>query len=373
MNLHQKNQDRSLPPRHKDTNELRATSDELHVPHGGPVRTSPFPLSPLSNGGSTPVSGLHAVVLCGGRGERFWPKSRRALPKQFITLFGRQSLTQETSARVLPLCPLKRQLFVAPAEFQSVLRRQLGRDAHLVFEPMGRNTAPAIGLAAEYLKHEDPNATMLVLPADHLIEDRAAFLKAVQMGAQLAQKRLLVTFGIRPERPDTGYGYIQLGSRVAGKGRLTAYRVLGFREKPSPARARAYLAAGNYVWNSGMFIWRVDAILAAFQKFMPEFHAKLEEFSMTIGTRREKSAIVRLYRETPSISIDYAVMEKADNVACVRGTFDWDAGIVAALGVKDLVIVRAGDAVLVADRKHVGRMKQLLAEIAGHAVGERHL
>ena len=354
---------------------------------------------------------LYAVILCGGRGERFWPKSRRALPKQFIALFGQQSLTQETSARVLPLCPPKRQLFVAPAEFEPVLRRQLGKAANLVFEPMGRNTAPAIGLAAEYLKHEDPDATMLVLPADHLIEDRVAFLKAVRLGARLAQDGLLVTFGIRPERPDTGYGYIELGSRITGKGRLTAHRVLGFKEKPSPARARAYLAAGNYVWNSGMFIWRVDAILDAFRRFMPEFYDELEKFGKAIGTRREKPALARLYRNAQSISIDYAVMEKADNVACVRGTFDWDdvgswlalvrhakpdpagnvahgllvardstncvvdsdAGIVAALGVKDLVIVRAGDAVLVADRKHLGRMKQLLAEIAGHAVGERHL
>ena len=354
---------------------------------------------------------LYAVILCGGRGERFWPKSRRSLPKQFITLFGRQSLTQETSARVLPLCPLQRQLFVAPAEFEPVLREQIGSSAHLVFEPMGRNTAPAIGLAAEYLKHEDPDATMLVLPADHLIEDSAAFLKAVQMGARLAREGALVTFGIRPERPDTGYGYIQLAGRIVGKGRLTAHRVLGFKEKPSPARARAYLAAGNYVWNSGMFIWRVEAILAAFREFMPEFYAGLETFGKAIGTRREKSVLDQLYRDAQSISIDYAVMEKADNVACVRGAFDWDdvgswlalarhtkpdtagnvahgtlvardsancvvdsdAGIVAALGVKDLVIVRAGDAVLVAHRKHLGRMKQLLAEIAGHAVGHRHL
>jgi mannose-1-phosphate guanylyltransferase len=354
---------------------------------------------------------LHAVILCGGRGERFWPKSRRALPKQFIALFGRQSLTQETSARVLPLCPPKRQLFVAPAEFESVLRGQLGSSARLVFEPLGRNTAPAIGLAAEYLRREDPDAIMLVLPADHLIEDCLAFLRAVRMGAQLAQQGLLVTFGIRPDRPDTGYGYVQLGKRIAGKARLTAHRVRAFKEKPSAARARAYIAAGNYVWNSGMFIWRVDAILDAFRKFMPEFHARLEEFSRAIGTRREKSALARLYRDAPSISIDYAVMEKADNVACVRGTFDWDdvgswlalarhtkpdrlgnvangllvarnsancvvnsdTGIVAALGVKDLVIVRAGNAVLVADQKHLGQLKQLLAEIAGHAVGQRHL
>ncbi len=354
---------------------------------------------------------LYAVILCGGRGERFWPKSRRVLPKQFIALFSRGSLTQETSARIGPLCPPERQLFVAPAEFGSVLRKQLGAAARLAFEPVGRNTAPAIGLAAAYLHRQDPDATMVVLPADHLIEDRSGFLKAVRMGAQLAQQGLLVTFGIRPDRPDTGYGYIQLGKQIAGKAGLTAHRVQAFKEKPSPARARAYLAAGNFVWNSGMFIWRVDAILAAFRKLMPGFHAALESFGTTIGTRREKPALARLYREAPAISIDYAVMEKADNVVCMRGAFDWDdvgswlalvrhtkpdsagnvangllvskdssncvvdsdSGIVAALGVKDLVIVRAGDAVLVADRKHLGQMKQLLAEIAGHPVGERHL
>jgi mannose-1-phosphate guanylyltransferase len=354
---------------------------------------------------------LHAVVLCGGRGERFWPKSRRALPKQFISLFGTDSLTGATSRRVAPLCPPERQLFVAPAEFEPVLRKQLGRNAHHVFEPVGRNTAPAIGLAAEYLKYRDRNATMLVLPADHLIEDRPAFLSAVRMGARLAEKGLLVTFGIRPERPDTGYGYVQLGIRIDGKGRLTGHRVLGFREKPSPARARAYLTAGDYVWNSGMFIWRVDAILAAFRKFMPELYEALETFGKVVGTRREKAALARLYRDAPSISIDYAVMEKADNVACVRGTFDWDdvgswlalarhtkpdrlgnaahgllvarrssgctvdadAGIVAALGVKDLVIVRCGDAVLVADKRHLGQLKQLLADIAAAPGGARFL
>ncbi|MBN2465060.1 mannose-1-phosphate guanylyltransferase [candidate division WOR-3 bacterium] len=354
---------------------------------------------------------LHAVVLCGGRGERFWPKSRRALPKQFIALFGRESLTQETSDRVRPLCPTARQLFVAPAEFEKVLRRQLGANARLVFEPLGRNTAPAIGLAAEYLKHEDPDATMLVLPADHLIEDGAAFLKAVRLGAQLAQDGMLVTFGIRPERADTGYGYVQLGKRIAGKDRLAAHRVQAFKEKPSPARARAYLAAGNYVWNSGMFIWRVDAILSAFEQFMPALYAELEAFGRTVGTRRQKAALARLYRKTPAISIDYAVMEKADNVACVRGAFDWDdvgswlalarhikpdhadnvangvlvarnsshcivdsdAGVIAALGVKDLVIVRAGDAVLVADKDALAHIKPLLADVAALPHARRFL
>jgi len=320
-------------------------------------------------------------------------------------------MTIETSRRIRPLCPPKRQLFVAPAEFEPVLRRQLGRSAQLVFEPLGRNTAPAIGLTAEYLKRQSPDAAMLILPADHLIENRVAFLQSVRLAARLAQQGLLVTFGIRPDRPDTGYGYIQLGNRIAGKGRLSAYGVEAFKEKPSPARARAYLAAGNYVWNSGMFIWRVDAILAAFRKFMPEFHDELERFGSTIGTRQEKAALARLYRAAPSISIDYAVMEKADNVACVRGTFDWDdvgswlalarhlkpdsagnvangllvsrdaancvvdsdSGIVAALGVSNLVIVRAGDAVLVADKNNLGDIKHLLAAITALPYGKRFL
>jgi mannose-1-phosphate guanylyltransferase len=187
--------------------------------------------------------------------------------------------------------------------------------------------------------------------------------------------------------------------------------VQGFKEKPTPARARTYLAAGNYVWNSGMFIWRVDAILAAFRQFLPGFYEELEEFGRTIGSRRERVALTELYDEAPSISIDYAVMEKADNVACVRGAFDWDdvgswlalarhtrpdrqgnvasgilvardsancgvdsdSGVVAALGVTDLVIVRAGDAVLVADKRELGQIKQLLADISARPDTRRFL
>ncbi len=354
---------------------------------------------------------LYAVILCGGRGERFWPKSRQANPKQFIPLFGTRSLTQETSSRVRPLCPLERQLFVAPAGFGSILRKQLGRTARLVFEPRGRNTAPAIGLAAAYLRRRDPDAVMVVLPADHLIENRAGFLKAVRLGARLAQDGLLVTFGISPDRADTGYGYVQLGEKFGGSGALTAHQVKAFKEKPGPARARAYVAAGNYAWNSGMFVWRVDAILAAFRTFMPNFHASLDRFAAAIGTGQESRALERLYRGAPAISVDYAVMEKAANVACVRGRFDWDdvgswlalsrhikldpagnaaagllvardsdgcvvdsdSGVVAALGVRNLVIVRAGDAVLVAGKQHLGKMKQLLAEFALRPATRKYL
>ncbi len=345
---------------------------------------------------------LYSVILCGGRGERFWPRSRWRQPKQFITLFGRRSLLQATSDRVRSLCPLSRQLLVAGREFAPVLRRQLPVPReNLVFEPYGRNTAPAIGLAAARLLLRDRDATMAVLPADHLVEDRAAFVSCLRFAAKLAGQGRLVTFGIPPERPDTGYGYVQVGAPVARHGRVAGYEVRGFREKPDLATARRYLRSGDYCWNSGMFVWRADAILEAFRRHMPAFHESLARYSRAVGGRRERSELERLYREADSVSIDYAVMEKADNIAVVRATFDWDdvgswlaldrhlpsdkqgniigercvatdsgncivqadAGVVAVLGCSDLVVVRSGDAVLVARKDGLGGIKKLLAEV----------
>jgi mannose-1-phosphate guanylyltransferase len=347
----------------------------------------------------------YAVILCGGRGERFWPKSRRANPKQFIRLFGDRSLTQATSDRIAGLCPPERQLFIAGEDFRRTMQSQMkGTRAQFVYEPVGRNTAPAVGLAAVYVARRDAEGIMVVLPADHLIEDRREFLRDVGLAVQLARRGLLVTFGIPPDRPDTGYGYVQMGEeivRYTGGKPLAAYKVQAFREKPDAATARKYVRAGNYAWNSGMFVWRADVILEAFREFVPGFHAELEKFAKTIGTRQEQAALGRLYAGTESISIDYAVMEKARNVAAVRATFDWDdvgswlalarhlehdaarnvanglfvarnsrgcivdtdEGIVAALGVENLVIVRSGDAVLVARRDDLDGIKGLLAEI----------
>ncbi len=355
---------------------------------------------------------FYAVILCGGRGERFWPKSRRALPKQFIELFGRGSLTRDTSERVKRLIPLERQLFVTPADFGPIVRRQLRVGArNLVFEPVGRNTAPAIGLAAAYLARRDPRSTMAVLPADHLIENRAEFGRCLKLAYEVAQQGMLVTFGVPPQRPDTGYGYIKLGQKLAGSGSLAAHVVEGFREKPDLLTAQGYIADGNYAWNSGMFVWRTDAILGALERYQPELHAGLARFSRAIGTKSESAALKRFYAGVKAISIDYAVMERAENVAAVRATFDWDdvgswlalerhikpdamdnhcdgafvgkdaagcivdsdAGIVAALGVKDLVIVRAGDAVLVADRNRLDGIKEMLALIAADRKLARYL
>ncbi len=355
---------------------------------------------------------LYAAILCGGKGERFWPRSRLATPKQFIPMIGQNSLTQETSRRIKPLCPVSRQLFVTPARFVPIVRRLLKvKPDNLVIEPVGRNTAPAIALAALYLLKRDPDATMVVLPADHLIENQAEFLKCVTLAAELAQQGLLLTFGIPPNRPDTGYGYIQLGNLISSRGEVAAHRVLGFKEKPDFLTAQRYLDQGSYVWNSGMFVWRADNFLRAVQQFMPEFYADLERFKKTIGRRTEAAALKRLYARAPAISVDYAIMEKATNIAAVRATFDWDdvgswlalarhiqpddrdnvvrglavlkgcskcivdsdVGIVALLGMDDTVVVRSGDAVLVARSDALDGIKELLARIAELKNGTRFL
>lgn len=354
---------------------------------------------------------VYAVILCGGKGERFWPRSRRHLPKQFLRLFARQTLTEQTSQRVMPVCPMARQLFVVPVELARLITRLGVKRKNLILEPAGLNTAPAIGLAAVYLEQRDPGATMLVLPADHLIRDRRRFLSAVRLAAKLAQQGFLVTFGITPSRPETAYGYIHVGRRIAVRGTRAAHTALEFKEKPDLETAREYVSRGDYLWNSGMFVWRVDAILAAFREFMPKFHERLQEFSGCIGLRREKVSLAGLYRAAPSISIDHAIMEKASNVAVVKGTFDWDdvgawpsldrhlphdrygnvvdehsivrdsqrcivlsdSGLLAVLGCSDLVAVRDRDVVLVAQKAAIGSIKDLLAEVRKRPGGDRYL
>ncbi len=355
---------------------------------------------------------LYAVILCGGRGERFWPKSRQSRPKQFVNLVGRMSLLQATASRVKPLCPASRQLFVAPRVFEKQVREQVRpTKGCLLLEPEGRNTAPAIGLAAAWLSARAPEATMVILPADHMVGRQREFLAAVRFAAELAQEHLLVTFGISPTRPDTGYGYIHAGQQIRSRGEMAACKVLGFREKPDAETARRYVESGDFLWNSGMFVWRVDAIMDAFRRFLPEFSYELSRLAKVVGTPKERTAIERAYRVAPATSIDYAVMEKADNIAVVRAGFEWDdlgswlalarllkpdrtgnvvdglaflhnthdcvvsadSGLVAALGVRDLVIAKFQDAVLVAHRDGLDGLKVMLREMAGQKNTRRFL
>jgi mannose-1-phosphate guanylyltransferase len=358
------------------------------------------------------MNNIYSVILCGGKGERFWPKSRQAFPKQFVRLFERRSLIQATSMRIRKLCPLRQQLFVAPESFARLLKKELRvKTANLILEPYGRNTAPAIGLAAATIYAYDPQAIMIVLPADHLIKPEQEFIKAVRLAIAVARQGLLVTFGIVPARPDTGYGYIEIGESLLTYKNLTAYRVKSFREKPDQITAEQYLKTGQFLWNSGMFVWRVDTILAAFARFMPEFYQQLLKLSAVKRKMQRTTVIRKIYNRVESISIDYAVMEKADNVAVVRAGFDWDdvgswlalerhlpvdgngnavnglwfgigtgnciiyseEGVIGTLGVKNLVIARCGDGLLVADKAALGDLKQLLAQMAKDSRAKKFL
>ena len=329
---------------------------------------------------------LHPVIMAGGSGTRFWPLSRRRRPKQFLPLASERPLLVDTLARLPPLARVAEAYVVCGKLHAPAVRRLLPKlpAAHVVVEPVARNTAPAIGLAAIHVAHDDPQGVLCVLPSDHHIADPAGFRAALQSAAALAREGMLTTLGITPTRPDTGYGYIQLGAPLdAGGGK--AHRVRRFVEKPDVETARAYLASGDHLWNAGIFVMRADVVLREVARLLPRLHAVLATIAPTIGTRRYAATLAREFPKAEAISIDYGVMEKAEEIACVPGDFGWsDVGSfaalpevrpldakgnvtqgeavlvdcegcvvvggkrpIAAVGLRDLVIVDAGDALLV--------------------------
>ncbi|MEO0072607.1 MAG: mannose-1-phosphate guanylyltransferase [candidate division WOR-3 bacterium] len=346
---------------------------------------------------------LYAVILAGGKGERFWPMSRRSLPKQFIKLFGRHSLVVETSRRIRKLIPLHRQYYVLSKELAEILKKQLPvTDKNIIYEPLGKNTAPAIGLAAIYLQKIDPTGTMLVLPADHIITEQEKFLRCVKFAYELAQKDFLVTFGIPPTQPETGYGYINIAQEFQKKDDLVSYQVKRFVEKPDLRTAKGYLKSGKYFWNSGMFVFKIQTILDAYQTCLKDFYQDLRDFQKHLGTKREWQALIDLYEHAPSTSIDYGVLEKVSNIIMVKANFTWDdvgswlalerhfpkdkganvilgdvinaatvnsiivndQGLIATMGVQDLIIVKTHDVVLVMNKREAPKLKELIAEIS---------
>ena len=261
---------------------------------------------------------LHAVILAGGSGTRFWPLSRAARPKQFLALATDRALIAETFSRTLPLCPPERSWVVCGPSHVEAVRAALPDlpERHLVVEKAARNTAPAIGLAALRVLAEDPDATLLILPSDHHIARPDAFRTALEAAARASQNGDLVTIGIHPTRPETGYGYLRRGEARAGG----SFAVEAFVEKPDAATAARYLADPAYSWNAGIFVFRADALLDALARHLPEVRAGLD------GD----------FAQVPSISIDYGVMEKESQttrrIALVPGDFGWsDVGSFAAL------------------------------------------
>jgi mannose-1-phosphate guanylyltransferase len=344
----------------------------------------------------------HAVILAGGRGTRFWPRSRTRTPKQLLNIVGRDTMLEQTAARLAPLFPPSRLWVVTNAEQAATVRRQLPRVAssHILAEPVGRNTAAAIGLAAAHLLRNGlgrlNDALMAVLPADHYIARPSRYLQIVRAALDVAHSPgSLVVLGIPPSRPETGYGYIERareqGLRAAG---VPVYAVRRFTEKPLLERARSYVASGRYFWNAGMFFWRVSTFLGQLEKRLPQTHDALMRLAGEIGTRRYASTLARVYPKLENISVDYAILEPVthraaapavfvlpaevgwsdigswaavyellarkagDNVSGGKffaldatGNYFWSPKkFVAAVGVRDLVVVETDDALLVCPR-----------------------
>lgn len=280
---------------------------------------------------------IHAVVIAGGAGERFWPRSRRHHPKPLLCVAGGKSLLAATLDRAALFAPRERTWLVCGHDHALAMRREAGLPASQVLvEPVRRNTAMAVGWAAAHIAAVDPGAILVVLPADHLIPDARSFASAVKRAARAAQQaKVLVTLGIRPTRPDTGYGYIHVGPRASGHSGL--HFVRRFVEKPSAARARRYLRSGKHLWNAGIFVWQAEILLEEMARHAPQLHAALGRL-VPKGRRTAKARVVSAYRAAPSLPVDVAVMEKSRRVWTLPVRFRWSdvgtwASLAAELGV----------------------------------------
>jgi mannose-1-phosphate guanylyltransferase len=346
---------------------------------------------------------LYPVVMAGGSGTRFWPLSRVRRPKQFLPLASSKPLLLETLGRLKGLAGLKETYVVCGPGHAALVRRLLPGLAakHILIEPVARNTAPAIALATWVIGALDADGVLAVLPSDHHVAKPAAFRAVLKRAATLAARSGdLVTVGIKPTRPETGYGYIRLGAAL-GAG---AFRVQAFVEKPDPVTAAAYVSSKEYLWNGGIFVFTARAMKEAFARHLPEVAQAMEMLAPRLGTRAFAPALKRAFPRLPSVSVDYGVMERARNIAVVPGDFGWsDVGSFAALpevrptdesgnvavgeatlvldsagcvvlgsgrtlvvlGMRDTVVVDAGDAVLVLPRERTQDVRQVV-EVLRH-------
>lgn len=266
---------------------------------------------------------LHAVLMAGGSGTRFWPASRRRQPKQLLAFSGSTTMIQATANRLGDAVTPQRRWVITNRALVDQITAQLP-DVRVVGEPCRRDTAPCIGLAAALILAEDPQATMLVMPSDHVIRDEAAFRGAVARGQQLVERdpRRLVTFGIPPAYPAESFGYIQRGEPLEQFN--GGYHVSRFREKPDAATARGYLDSGRYYWNSGIFLWRADTILELLRRYEPAMAATIDHIARAAGSPDFANVLDAQFAQLNAKSIDYAVMERHDRVAVIEAPFDWD-------------------------------------------------
>jgi mannose-1-phosphate guanylyltransferase len=342
---------------------------------------------------------VQIVILAGGQGTRFWPLSRSSQPKQFLSLGETgESLIAATARRVTPLCDGAAPLIVSNTRYRDLIHKHVP-GAQILCEPVARNTAPSIGLAALMLEKRQPGTVMVVLPADHAVSDEEKLLVTLRNAIALARdEELLVTVGVEPTYAHTGYGYIKRGAKLAHSG----FMVSRFYEKPNFERATQYLQSGGYYWNSGMFVWRSDTILAAFKEDLPEMYAGLQTIGAALGTAAEERVLNEVFPTLEAISVDFGILEHARNCAVVAAekfgwndVGSWDAWaehfekdaagnlsrgeailmdchncvvhsekrLTAVLGAEDLVIIDSGDAVLVTPRTRVQDVRAVVEEL----------
>lgn len=359
------------------------------------------------------ISNFYPVILAGGRGTRFWPLSRKKRAKQLLALDGKQTMIQQTVSRLLPLAPAKRFWIITNEDLRPAILKQLPKlsKAQILAEPAGRNTAPAIGLAACLLARKNPDAVLGLFPSDHVIADQKRYRETLARGIEIASAGAnIVVLGIRPNRAETGYGYIEAGASSDGR----SLPVRRFTEKPDAKRAAEFVAAGNYFWNSGIFLWSARTLVAAMREHLPKTACLLEQIAATYGTRKFAATFRKLYPRCENISVDYAVVEPRSakgeaegRIFCLPADFGWNdlgswtalhehhsakssppegnlvaaSGVfllsaggnyvhspgkfVAAIGVYDLVIVDTDDALLITTRQQaqdVGKIVKYLDE-----------
>ena len=347
---------------------------------------------------------MYALIMAGGSGTRFWPRSRKKHPKQLLKIHGESTMIQQTVERLKPIIPAEK-IFIVSTKVQiSAIADQLPEipSQNLIVEPQGKNTAPCIGLGALHIDEAEQDAVMVVLPADHLVGDEDSFLQRLQQGAEIAGKTsALVTWGVKPTYPATGYGYIQhTDEAVTSENGAAAYKVKTFAEKPTLGTAKRFLESGDFLWNSGIFIWKTSVILSEIEKLLPDMYDGLNTIRTAFGEEDEAATLERVYRQIKSISIDYGVMEYAKNVMVLPGDFGWNdlgsweevykiqakdddgnvAGerdilvdtknsffsaesggkTIAAIGLDDFIVVDMDDALLICPRDRVQDVKRVV-------------